>query len=150
MYGMSEGVSGEWQGNRVKTDFLSLRGAKRRGCAGRPARGEDERYLTMKGRASQIGPESCVSGREVWDEALTGVLVGQVLSRERLLVRDADAVRVAEGNMAGRAIASALPVPRGRRPWHASETSCMGTGRSHGWPSAKGRSAPGRPEGRSR
>ena len=91
----------------------------------------------MKGRASQIGPESCVSGREVWDEALTGVLVGQVLSRERLLVRDADAVRVAEGNMAGRAIASALPVPRGRRPWHASETSCMGTGRSHGWPSAE-------------
>jgi hypothetical protein len=52
--------------------------AKRRGCAGRSARGEDERYLTMKGRASQIGPESCVSGREVWDEALTGVLVGQV------------------------------------------------------------------------
>jgi hypothetical protein len=26
----------------------------------------------------------------------------------------------------------------------------MGTGRSHGWPSAQGRSAPGRPEGRSR
>jgi hypothetical protein len=104
----------------------------------------------MKGRASQIGPESCVSGCEVWDEALTGVLVGQVLSRERLLVRDADAVRVAEGNMAGRAIASALPVPRGRRPWHASETSCLGTGSSHGWPSEKGRSAPGRPEGRSR
>ena len=66
----------------------------------------------MKGRASQIGPESCVSGCEVWDEALTGVLVGQVSSRERLLVRDADAVRVAEGNMVGCAIASALPVPR--------------------------------------
>ena len=103
-----------------------------------------------EGLASHTDPESCVTGREVWDEALTGVLVGQVLSRERLLVRDADAVRVAEGNMAGRAIASALPVPRGRRPWHASETSCMGTGRTHGWPSAQGRSAPGRPEGRSR
>jgi hypothetical protein len=36
----------------------------------------------MKGRASQIGPESCVSGREVWDEALTGELEGQVLSRD--------------------------------------------------------------------
>ena len=104
----------------------------------------------MKGRASQIGPEFMRDRPRGWDEALTGVLVGQVLSRERLLVRDADAVRVAEGNMAGCAIASALPVPRGRRPWHASETSCLGTGRSHGWPSAKGRSAPGRPEGRSR
>ena len=40
-----------------RRERLSLRGAKRRGCAGRPARGEDERYLTMKGRASQIGPE---------------------------------------------------------------------------------------------
>ena len=37
---------------------------------------------TMKGRASQIGPELCGSGREVWDEALTGELEGQVLSRD--------------------------------------------------------------------
>ena len=37
----------------------------------------------MNGRATPIGPESCVSYREVWDEALTGVSVGQVLSRER-------------------------------------------------------------------
>src|SRR3977135_1268496 len=74
-----------------------MSGAKRRGWAGRAARGEDERYLTRKGRASQIGPESCVSGREVWDEALTGVLVGQVLSRERLLGRGADACGVAAG-----------------------------------------------------
>ena len=32
-----------------------------------------------------------MSGREAWDEALTGVPLGKVLSRERLLVRDADA-----------------------------------------------------------
>jgi hypothetical protein len=104
----------------------------------------------MKGRANQIVPESCVSGREAWGEALTGVAVGQVLSRERLLVRDADAVRVAEGNMVGSVIASALSVPRGRRPWHVVETSCLGTGRSQAWPSEERRSAPGRPEGRSR
>src|ERR1700761_9101645 len=104
----------------------------------------------MKGRASQIGPESCASGREAWCEALTGVLMGQVLSRESPLVRDADAVRVAEGNTAGGAIASAPPVPRGLRPWHVNETSCLGTERSHAWPFGDGRSAPGRPEGRSR
>ena len=105
--------------------------------------------FTMKGRASHIGPESCVSHREVWGEALTGVSVGQVLSHVTDIVRDADAFCVAEGSTAGRAIASALPVPRGLRPWHAGETSCSGTGRSHGWPSEEGRSASGRLEGRS-
>jgi hypothetical protein len=103
----------------------------------------------MKGRASQIGPESCASRREAWCEALTGVSVGQVLSRESLQVRDADAVCAAEGNTVGSVIASALPIPRGLRPWHAGETSCLGTERSHAWPSEKGRSALGRPEGRS-
>ena len=34
-----------------------------------------------EGRASHIGPESCVSDREVWGEALTGEAVGQVLSQ---------------------------------------------------------------------
>jgi hypothetical protein len=34
----------------------------------------------MNGRANHIGPESCVSRREAWGEALTGVPVGQVLS----------------------------------------------------------------------
>ena len=46
-------------------------------------------------------------GREVWGEALTGVTVGQVLSRESNVVRDADAVCEAEGNTVGCAIASA-------------------------------------------
>ena len=104
----------------------------------------------MKGRANHIGPESCVSRREAWGEALTGVSAGQVLSRERLKVRDADAVRSAEGSTVGRVIASALPVPRGLRPWHAVKASCTGTEISHGWPPGDGRSASGRPEGRSR
>jgi hypothetical protein len=36
-----------------------------------------------EGLASHIGPESCVCGRKAAVEALTGVRVGQVLSRER-------------------------------------------------------------------
>jgi hypothetical protein len=103
----------------------------------------------MNGRANPIGPESCVPRCEVWDEALTGVSVGQVLSHVTKPVRDADAFCVAEGSTVGRAIASAPSVPRGLRPWHAGETSCSGTGRSHGWPSEGRRSASGRPESRS-
>jgi hypothetical protein len=101
-----------------------------------------------EGRASHIGPESCVSGREAWGEALTGETVGQALSHVTKTVRDADAFCEAEGNTAGCAIASALLVPRGLRPWHAVETSCTGTGRSHDWPSCEGRPASGRLEGR--
>jgi hypothetical protein len=104
----------------------------------------------MKGRASHIGPESCVSRREVWGEALTGVLVGQVLSHVTKTVRDADAFCVAERSTPGGAIASTPAVPRGLRPWHVNETSCPGTGRSHGRPPEKGWSASGRLEGRSR
>ena len=54
-----------------------------------------------EGGASHIGPESCVSDREVWGEALTGEAVGQVLSHVTKPVRDADAFCVAEGNMGG-------------------------------------------------
>jgi hypothetical protein len=103
-----------------------------------------------EGRANHIGPESCVSDREVWSEALTGEAMGEVLSHVTKPVRDADAFCVAEGNTEGCAIASAPPVPRGQRPWHVVDTFCTGTGRSHGWPSEKGRSASGRPESRSR
>ena len=112
---------------------------RRRGC----------KSLTMKGRANRIVPESCVAGCEAKDEALTGVTVGQVLSRESSMFRDADAVCGAEGSTVGCVIASALPVPRGLRPWHAVETFCLGTGRSHDRPCCKGRPALGRPEGRS-
>src|SRR6478735_30493 len=104
----------------------------------------------MNGRANPIGPESCVSHCEMWGEALTGVLVGQVLSQVTKTVRDADAFCAAEGSTVGCAIASASLVPRGLRPWHANETFCPGTGRSHGWPSERGWSASGRLEGRSR
>ena len=72
-----------------------------------------------KGLASHIVPESCVrSGREARREALTGVRVGQPLSRERIVLRGADALVRAEGNTDRRAIASGCSVLRGPRPWH--------------------------------
>lgn len=51
-------------------------------------------------------PESCVGHREVSGEALTGVSIGQPLSRERTLIPSADAFYSAEGNSRGCAIAS--------------------------------------------
>ena len=46
----------------------------------------------VKGLAAHSGPESCVVAREGRGEALTGGRVGRVLSRERKLLRGADAV----------------------------------------------------------
>jgi hypothetical protein len=40
------------------------------------------KVLNSKGIASHTGPESCVTHREVRDEALTGERAGQPLSRE--------------------------------------------------------------------
>jgi len=52
-----------------------------------------------EGVANRIDPESCTVGREAEREALTGAHVGQPLSGERLLIRSADAIQSAEGNM---------------------------------------------------
>jgi len=46
----------------------------------------------VEGLAAHSGPESCVVAREGRDEALTGVRAGRVLSRERNVLRGADAV----------------------------------------------------------
>ena len=57
--------------------------------------------------------------REVRDEALTGELAGQPLSREIFkLVQGADAVIVAEGNTDRNVSASAWLTLRGLRTWH--------------------------------
>ena len=78
------------------------------------------RVLNGKGLANHTVPESCVRRRrEAHHEALTGVRVGQSLSRERTLVPGADAVQRAEGQTARCATASTLTTRRGRRPWHA-------------------------------
>jgi hypothetical protein len=45
-----------------------------------------------EGLATHTGPESCGGAREGVVEALTGVRAGRVLSRERPLLRSADAV----------------------------------------------------------
>ena len=44
--------------------------------------------------ATHIGPESCGAAREGGVEALTGEGAGRVFSRERISLRDADAVGV--------------------------------------------------------
>lgn len=72
-----------------------------------------------KGLASHAVPESCAVFREECREALTGVRVGQPLSRERIVFQGADAVGSAEGNMYRCDTASAWTALRGRRPWHA-------------------------------
>ena len=51
-----------------------------------------------EGIATHSGPESCGHGREGVPEALTGVRVGRVLSRENTNVPGAHAVVSAEGN----------------------------------------------------
>jgi hypothetical protein len=45
-----------------------------------------------EGVASHTGPESCATVCEGGSEALTGERAGRVLSRERISLRDADAV----------------------------------------------------------
>jgi len=72
-----------------------------------------------EGLAIHVDPKPCIVAREGEGEASVGESVGQPLSRESDITRDADAVSVAEGNTAGCAIASIRPVPRGLRPWHA-------------------------------
>jgi len=71
-----------------------------------------------EGVANHIGPEPCAGVREDTGEASAGDRIGQPLSREIGLILGADAVLLAEGNMDGRAIASARLARRGRRPWH--------------------------------
>ena len=71
-----------------------------------------------EGEAIHTDPESCGAAREGVCEALIGARAGQPLSGENFL-QGADALEVAEGNMDGRAIASARPTLRRLRPWHA-------------------------------
>ena len=78
------------------------------------------KVLNGKGLANRTVPESCVrTRREAHHEALTGVRVGQPLSRESNLVLGAHAVTLVEGNTDGCASASARLPWRGLRPWHA-------------------------------
>jgi RNA-directed DNA polymerase len=72
----------------------------------------------MEGNTIHHSPESCVATREGRGEALTGECIGQPSSRESFQVPSADALRRAEGNTHGSALASSWAAWRGRRPWH--------------------------------
>ncbi|EFN6687550.1 hypothetical protein EIG56_20670 [Escherichia coli] len=62
--------------------------------------------------------------REVWGEALTGVLTGQQLSHEMYIkLPGADVVLLTEGNIIGCDTASATWTRRGLRPWHVNTIS---------------------------
>ena len=71
-----------------------------------------------EGLANHIGPEPCAVVREDLGEASAGDRIGQPLSHERVIILGADALLTAEGNMDGRATASAHPAQRGLRTWH--------------------------------
>jgi len=71
-----------------------------------------------EGVAIHIGPEPCAGLREDVGEASVGERTGQLYSRERQILPDADAVPKAEGKTGECAIASTRSIRRGRRPWH--------------------------------
>jgi hypothetical protein len=65
-----------------------------------------------------LSPSHARCRREAQREALTGVSIGQPLSRERTLIPSADAFHSAEGNMRRHVSASVGSTGRGQRPWH--------------------------------
>ena len=97
--------------------------------------------------ATRGGPEPCAVVREGGGEASVGARVGRAIEPRNLLVRGADAVLQAEGNIAGGAFASRWRTPRGRRTWACAESPDARTGRSHDHPPVLmvGRVARGRP-----
>ena len=74
-----------------------------------------------EGLAIHTGPKPCVCPREGAGEASAGEPTGHPLSRESKIILGAHVVRITEGNMDGRVIASARPTQRGRRPWHVEK-----------------------------
>src|SRR3989304_1260830 len=73
-----------------------------------------------EGLAAHTGPESCAAVRE----ALTGVRAGRVFSRERTLLRDADAVEEGGRPHSGRRYRKTLRSPaRSETPSMSGHTS---------------------------
>lgn len=91
-----------------------------------------------EGVATHTDPESCVEGREVLDEALTGARAGWVSSRVIRPLQGADELRDAEGNIGRGDSASPDRTLRGPRPHARPETPRTRIGRSHGRLAAKG------------
>jgi hypothetical protein len=97
--------------------------------------------------ATHGGPEPCADVRKGVGEASVGVRVGRATEPRNLLVRGADVVLQAEGNIAGGAFASRWRAPRGRRTCACAESPDARTGRSHDHPPVLmvGRVVRGRP-----
>jgi hypothetical protein len=97
--------------------------------------------------ATHGGPEPCAVVCEGGGEASVGARAGRAIEPRNLLVRGADAVLQAEGNIAGGVFASRWRTPRGRRTWACAESPDARTGRSHDHPFVLmvGRVARGRP-----
>lgn len=89
-----------------------------------------------EGIASHIGPEPCAGIREGAGEASVGEHIGQPLSHEILVIPDADAVEIAEGNTNGRVYCELPNDPAWSETLACMETPCTGTGRSLDWPYA--------------
>ena len=97
-----------------------------------------------KGLANHAAPESCAEYREVRREALTGVRIGQPLSRENVINSGADAFGLVEGNMYWGISASPCTTRRGLKNLACAYALCTGTGRSSIWLLESMQSASGR------
>ena len=81
-----------------------------------------------EGLTSHIGPESCVAVREGVREALTGVRAGQAIERRNIILREAHALRTAEGKTAMNRFGKDRADPRRQRPWHVRKSSAREPG----------------------
>ena len=84
-----------------------------------------------EGVANHIGPEPCAADREVVSEASAGERIGQPLSLENYIFRDADA-GAHRGRQYGQArYRERLDGPAWSETLACAHAPCTGTGRSH-------------------
>ena len=83
----------------------------------------------VDGLATHDVPESCAGTRKGDGEALTGVRIGRVLSREIRSSMVPTLLSEAEGHVAAADIARQMWTTRGRRPLACAEPFCARTGR---------------------
>lgn len=99
--------------------------------------------LCAEGLATHGGPELCVDDPRGRGEALAGARAGRAIEPRNQILRGADAVQEAEGNIAGGAIASRWGIPRGHGNQGMYGTS-MRENRESPWPARPPDQRPGR------